>query len=73
MKKFLMGMLGVLALTACSSEEVIPDQKPSGGLSDKDSRFMSISIRNTNPGTRAAGDQSGNLYEEGLGDENVCF
>lgn len=70
MKKFLMGMLGVLALTACSSEEVIPDQKPSGGLSDKDSRFMSISIRNTNPGTRAAGDQSGNLYEEGLGDEN---
>jgi len=70
MKKFLMGMLGVLALTACSSEEVIPDQKPSGGLSDKDSRFMSISIRNTNPGTRSAGDQSGNLYDDGLGDEN---
>lgn len=69
MNKFFMGIMGALALTACTSEEVIPDQKP-GGSVDKDARFMSISIRNSNSGTRAGGDQNGDLYEEGLDPEN---
>ncbi|MDE6095407.1 MAG: Mfa1 family fimbria major subunit [Muribaculaceae bacterium] len=70
MNKFFMGIMGALALTACSSEEVIPDQKPNDSA-DKDSRFLSIAIRNFDGGTRAGGDQSGNLYEDGLEKENA--
>lgn len=64
MNKFFLGIMGALALTACSSEEVIPDQKPIEG--EGKPRYMSVSIRNANPGTRAEGE----LYEEGYGFEN---
>lgn len=66
MNKFFMGILGALALTACSSEEVIPDQKPLPG--EGEPRYMSVSIRNANPGTRAEGD--GKDFEAGFSSEN---
>lgn len=69
LNKFLMGILGVLALTACSSEENIPNSPDEN--ENRDPRFISVSIRNFNPGTRAAGDQQGDLYEEGLTGENA--
>jgi hypothetical protein len=64
-----MGVLGVFALTACSSEEMIPD-KPNLPEEELNSRFMTVTIRNSEGNTRAGGDQSGNLYEEGLDQEN---
>lgn len=68
--KLFMGLFGALALTACSSEEVINTDKPNNGTISDESRFMSVTIRNTNVGTRAAGDQAGSTYEEGLDLEN---
>ena len=71
MNKFFMGIMGALALTACTSEEVIPDQKPNIG--EGEPRYMSVSIRNANPGTRAEGEQTvvgGGTYEEGYASEN---
>lgn len=77
MNKFFMGILGVLALSACTSEEAIPDQKP-GDSSDGEPRYMSVTIRNTSPmGTRATatnpGEQEtveGGKYEIGYAHEN---
>lgn len=71
MNKFFMGIMGALALTACTSEEVIPDQKPNIG--EGEPRYMSVSIRNANPGTRAEGEPTtvaGGIYEEGYSSEN---
>lgn len=69
--KFFMGIMGALALSACSSEEVMPDQKPDG---EGEPRFMTVAIRNTNQNTRAGGDQAtdpdGNIFEEGYDSEN---
>lgn len=69
MKKLFMGIMGALALTACSSEEVIPDKPltPEEG----DPRYMSVSIRNVSPSTRAAGDQNGDFEEGYYGENNV--
>lgn len=76
--KMFMGLLGALALTGCSSEEIAPDQKPIEG--EGQNRYMSITVRSVLPGTRAgnAGDQTdisgkpdGNgKYEIGYGSEN---
>lgn len=68
--KFLMGIMGALALSACSSEEGIPDKTPTG---EGEPKFMSVTIRNANPNTRAGGDQTninGNIFEEGYDSEN---
>lgn len=75
MNKFFMGILGALALTACSSEEVIPDQ-PNNGIDPNLSRYIAITIRNADSGTRSGGDQTtdgenGPLFEEGLSPENT--
>lgn len=70
LNKFFMGILGAMALSACSSEEVIPD-KPNIPEEELNSRFMTVSIRNSEGQTRAGGDQSGDLYEEGLDQENA--
>ena len=71
LNKLFMGFLGALALTACSSEDVVTPNNGSGnGPNSDDSRFMSITIRNTEMGTRGPGDQAGNTYEEGLDLEN---
>lgn len=74
MNKFFMGILGALALTACSSEEVIPDQ-PNNGIDPNLSRYIAITIRNADSGTRAEGDQTkddeNGLFEEGLSPENT--
>lgn len=69
MKKLFMSIMGALALTACSSEEVIPDKPltPEEG----DPRYMSVSIRNVSPSTRAAGDQNGDFEEGYYGENNV--
>lgn len=69
LNKFFMGVLGAFALTACSSEEMIPD-KPNLPEEELNSRFMTVTIRNSEGNTRAGGDQSGDLYEEGLEQEN---
>ena len=69
--KIFMGILGALALSACSSEEVIPDKIPDG---EDVSRFMSVIIRNASPNTRAEGDQTdidGKKFEEGYASENA--
>ncbi len=63
MKKLFMGIMGALALTACSSEEVIPDKPVNND--NGESRFMTVSIRNANSGTRADGD-----FENGIAEEN---
>lgn len=72
-----MGFLGALALTACSSEDVVT---PNGSeeFVKGDTHYMAVTIRNANPeGTRAAGDQTGNqsgdLFEEGLSPENEVY
>ncbi len=63
-----MGIMGALALSACSSEEVMPDQKPDG---EGEPRFMTVAIRNAHPNTRANGDPSTTGdYEEGYDSEN---
>lgn len=60
--------MGALALSACSSEEVMPDQKPDG---EGEPRFMTVAIRNAHPNTRANGDPSTTGdYEEGYDSEN---
>lgn len=71
LNKFFMGILGALALTACSSEEPV-----AGGDNHVDageSRFMSVSIRNAMSSTRADDKE----YEDGIGKEsgvkNVIF
>lgn len=74
MNKFFMGIMGALALTACSSEEVIPDQKPNVG--EGEPRYMSVTVRSILPGTRAdkpvnPGDQTPDGdYEIGYESEN---
>ena len=70
--KLFMGFLGALALSSCSSEIAEPD-KPI--IEEGDARYMSVSIRNSNPNTRAGGDQTvvdgtGEIYEEGYTTEN---
>lgn len=69
--KFFLGIMGALALSACSSEEGMPDKTPTG---DGEPRFMSVSIRNANPNTRAGGNQTtdsdGRIFEEGYDSEN---
>lgn len=68
--KFFLGIMGALALSACSSEEVMPDKTPDG---EGEPRFMTVTIRNAHPNTRAGGDQTtegGNIYEEGYDSEN---
>lgn len=67
--KLFMGLLGALAFTACSSDDVIPDNPNPG--EGTNSRFMTVSIRNANPMGRAGGDQSadGN-FEYGFDYEN---
>ncbi len=66
--KFFLGIMGALALSACSSEEGMPDKTPTG---DGEPRFMSVSIRNAHPNTRANGDPSTTgEYEEGYDSEN---
>ncbi len=62
MKKLFMGIMGALALTACSSEEVIPDKPVNND--NGESRFMTVSIRNANSGTRADGDFENGIAEE---------
>lgn len=71
LNKFFMGLLGALALTACSNEDVAPvNPLPDEG----ESRYMSVSIRNSQSGfSRAGGDQAiedGKNFEEGYSDEN---
>lgn len=71
LNKFFMGVLGALALTACSSEEIIPDKN--GPVDEGKNRYMSVSIRNANPDTRAEGGQTAdgnNIYEDGFSAEN---
>ena len=63
MKKLFMGIMGALALTACSSEEVIPDKPVNND--NGESRFMTVSIRNADSGTRADSD-----FENGIDAEN---
>lgn len=54
LNKLFMGFLGALALTACSSEDVVvPDN--GGTVGEGEPRYMSVTIRNANPGTRAGG------------------
>lgn len=69
--KFFLGIMGALALSACSSEEGIPDKTPTG---EGEPKFMSVTIRNANPNTRAGGDQmigeNNGLFEEGYASEN---
>lgn len=74
--RMFMGLLGALALTGCSSEEIVPDQKPIEG--EGQNRYMSITVRSVLPGTRATatkpGDQEtvdGGDYEIGYGSENT--
>lgn len=63
LNKFFMGVLGALALTACSSEEIIPDKN--GPVDEGKSRFMKVSIRNAFAPTRADG-----YFEDGFNQEN---
>lgn len=72
LNKFFMGVLGVFALTACSSEEPV-NKGDTPNLGEGETRYMSVTIRNANMGTRAGGDQDkdGNdIYEEGYTEEN---
>lgn len=72
LNKFFMGVLGVFALTACSSEEPV-NKGDSPNLGEGETRYMSVTIRNANMGTRAGGDQDKNgndIYEEGYTEEN---
>ncbi len=63
LNKFFMGILGAMALSACSSEEVIPDK--TGPVDEGKSRFMKVSIRNAFAPTRADED-----FEDGFAQEN---
>ncbi len=67
--KLLMGLLGAFALTACSNEKIMPDE-PNLPEDEMNTRFMTVSIRNAEGNSRAGGDQAGDLYEEGLDQEN---
>lgn len=74
LNKFFMGVLGVFALTACSSEEPV-NKGDTPNLGEGETRYMSVTIRNADMGTRAGGDQTsdnnGNdIYEEGYTKEN---
>lgn len=69
LNKFFMGISGALALTACSSDDIISDL-PSGEPTESSSRFMTVRIRNVDSSTRAGGDQT-NGFEEGLDYENA--
>ena len=72
LNKFFMGVLGAFALTACSSEEPV-NKGDTPNLGEGETRYMSVTIRNANMGTRAGGDQDkdGNdIYEEGYTEEN---
>lgn len=65
LNKFFMGILGALALTACSSDDVIdnPQITPDEG----EAKYMSITIRNATSGTRASEDVA---FQNGEGFEN---
>lgn len=66
------GLLGVMAFSACSNDEIMPEND--SPEFDGQSRFLSVQI--ANPAairTRAAvnpGNQDGDLFEEGLANEN---
>ena len=61
-------LLGIMVLSACSNSDMT-ENAPSE--TNVDARFMSVDITNTTGfRTRAAGDQSGDLYEEGESVEN---
>ena len=65
--KFFMGILGALALTACSNDDIAPDTPvlPDEG----ESRYMSVTIRNSDAASSRAGDETTD-YEAGLTKEN---
>lgn len=65
-----MGILGALALTACSNEDVVPEQ-PTGGVDESLSRYMAISIRNSNSGSRAFDEDPNAKFEDGKDFENA--
>ena len=56
-------LLGIMVLSACSNSDMTENDLSETNV---DARFMSVDITNTTGfRTRAAGDQSGDLYEEG--------
>lgn len=74
LKHLFIGLIGVLMHTACSSDVQGPDIN-GGDEQDANARYMSVSIRNASPMSRAGGDQTitdseGNVYEEGYIPEN---
>lgn len=61
-------LLGIMVLSACSNSDMTENDLSETNV---DARFMSVDITNTTGfRTRAAGDQSGDLYEEGESVEN---
>ena len=73
-KHLFMGFVAAIAFSACSDDVAQPDNG-NGIPDDSNARYMSVTIRNSNPVTRAGGDQTsvesnGNVYEEGYIDEN---
>ena len=61
-------LLGIMVLSACSNSDMTENDPSETNV---DARFMSVDITNTTGfRTRAAGDQSGDLYEEGESVEN---
>lgn len=72
LKHVFMGLLGALAMSACTSDD-IPSQGEPLGPEPGEARYMSVTIRNANPSTRAEGDQETSddkTYEEGFSAEN---
>ena len=67
LNKFFMGILGAMALSACSSEEPV-----TGGdtpnIGEGETRYMSVTIRNANMGTRADNEPP---FEAGYEAENI--
>ena len=67
--KLFFGLFGLLALASCGEEKDMPNNP--GEVIDGDSRFMSVTIRNVQGGSKAEGDQTTDgKYEEGLEKEN---
>ncbi len=69
LNKFFMGILGAMALSACSSEEPV-----TGGdtpnIGEGETRYMSVTIRNANMGTRADNEPP---FEAGYEAENTVL
>ncbi len=63
MNRFLTGIIWVIILTACSAENVPTDITQNDSV---ESRYMTISVMDTNTSTRAGID-----YEDGVEDENT--